>query len=124
MGAGVGVGVAVGLGVGIHRGVGIGVGNTDMIGVGVGVGVGFGDFDTAADAVGTADGGDSTTGFALGAGVLLDCSLGDADGERLAVPGSDQSLTFSPFANVACNRVLPCSLITGPSNFPRTILPV
>jgi hypothetical protein len=53
------------------------------------------------------------------AGVPVGVGLG------LAVdPGSDQPSAFSPLTKLVCNLVCPCSLMTGPSNFPWTILPV
>ena len=107
-----GVGIGVGIAVEVGRGVETRIGERDGIGVGkicsavgsstVGVPAGFGD-----------------SGFAVGIGVGV-----DVDAPSSTEPGSDQAPTFSPLVNVVCNRVVPCSLMTGPSNFPRTILPV
>jgi hypothetical protein len=61
----------------------------------------------------------SASGCAETVGLAVAVAVGSA-----IEPGSDQPPAFSPLAKFACNLVLPCSLITGPSNFPRTILPV
>jgi hypothetical protein len=119
---GIGVGVAIGVGVGVDVGVAVGV----DVGVGdrvcVGEGNGVGNSDSVGDGEGRA-----TIGSSVGSvsAALLDCPLAAGFGVRLAlIPGSDQSPTFSPFTNVVCNLVWPCSLITGPSNCPWTILPL
>ena len=107
-------GVAEGTGVGVAVGVGDGVGLGVAVACGVGVGVG--------NEVGDSDGfGKSTAGASVA--VLVGCALGVDEGVP-AGPGATQLLTFSPFAKLACNRVCPCSRMTGPSNFPRTILPL
>jgi hypothetical protein len=117
-GRGVGVGVGVGLGLGMGVGVGVGVGLG--LGSGIGVGVGLGLCSGADVAVGVG-GGDSSNGFSgfsvssAGEGVARSPELD---------PGSDHPPALSPFTKFACNRVSPCRLITGPSNFPRTIFPV
>ena len=115
-------GIGVGVGDGVSLGVGVGVAIGDGFGVGVGDGVGFGD----GDGVRVGDGeGRSICGVSIGSVSVgsADCSLAFGVGVR-AAPGSDQSPAFSPLTNVVCNRVWPCSLTTGPSNFPWTILPV
>jgi hypothetical protein len=115
-GVGVGAGVAVGVGVGVRVGFGVGITVGSIAGVpnGVGFAVGIG------DGVAT-----SFTGFAFVSAGAGDCSLGSGLGLRFeGSPGSSQPLAISPFANVACNLVLPWTLITVPSNFPFTILPV
>jgi hypothetical protein len=116
VGRGVEVGLGAGFGAGVNFGVGIAVGSIGGVPTGVGLGVGV--------AVGKAVG-DSITGLATGSAARGDCSLGKGVGLRLAdSPGSNHPLTISPFAKLACNRVVPWTLITGPSNFPFTILPV
>jgi hypothetical protein len=114
-GVGVGAGVAVGVGVGVRFsfGVGIIVGSIAGVPDGVGFAVGIG------DRVAT-----SFTGFAFVSAGAGDCSLGGVGLRLEGSPGSSQPLAISPFANVACNLVLPWTLITVPSNFPFTILPV
>jgi hypothetical protein len=137
LGVEVGVDVDLGVDVGVTTGVGDGVGlNVDVavaIGVGtgdaVGVGVGCGVEDRIGDRTGIGVGKSSvssvrgvSTGFgdsSFGGGVAVGVGVRPSSD-----PGSDQSPTFSPFANFACSRVCPCSLITSPSNFPSTILPV
>jgi hypothetical protein len=57
----------------------------------------------------------SDTGLSLGAGLGVWPKVD---------PGSDQPPAFSPLTKLVCNLVWPCSLMTGPSNFPWTILPV
>jgi hypothetical protein len=116
----------VGVGLGKVIGVGVGLGNNFSLAVDIGVGI-------SKASVGLADGlGDgaavnslsaSSSVFLFGVGETLTRAVGDA---VLAGsdPGSDQPLAFSPFTKFACNLVFPCSLITGPSNFPPTILPV
>src|SRR5437868_14089083 len=101
------------------------VGDDDGVAVGEGDGVGNSGGGTG-DGVGDGDGdGRSTTGSSVGciSAVSADCFSGVEARVRVD-PGSDESPTLSPWTKVACNRVWPCSLITGPSNFPRTILPV
>jgi hypothetical protein len=114
---GVGVGTGVAVGVDLTVGVGFGVGITVGSIAGVPNGVGF--------AVGIGDGVATLfTGFAFVSAGAGDCSLGSGVGLRFAgSPGSSQPLAISPFANVACNFVLPWTLITVPSNLPFTILP-
>ena len=109
--------------VGDDGGVDVGVGDDDGVAVGEGDGVG-----NSVGGTGDGDGdgdGRSTTGSSVGciSAVSVDCFCGVEARVRVD-PGSDQSPTLSPLTKVACNRVWPCSLITGPSNFPRTILPV
>jgi hypothetical protein len=102
--------------------VGDGVGVRTVVGIGVGVrsGDGVGDADNVGDGKGR-----STTGASVGcvSAVLVDFSFAARAGVRID-PGSDQSPIFSPLTKVVCKRVCPCSLMTGPSNFPWTILPV
>lgn len=150
---GVGVEVAVGLDIGIGVGLGdgkvlganVGIGDANGVGVGlgvgkiIGVGVGLGSFSLAVGiglgsskaSVGLGEGegiGDRVSSFS--ASSISSFGVGDAfarSGLALAVgvdPGSDQPPAFSPFTKFACNLVFPCSRITGPSNFPRTIFPV
>jgi hypothetical protein len=132
VGAVVGRGVDVGLGVetGVEVGstlghgviVGIGVGDGVGLGVGVGEGVAFG--VNVGSGVGVGEG-------VAGAGSFSVCvaGLGDFVGSSVEAVssanfGSSQLPTFSPFAKVAWSLVVPCIRTTGPSNFPRTILPV
>ncbi len=127
-GVGVGAGVAVGVGLSVAVGFGVGVGF--RIGVDFGVGITVGSIAGVPNGVGIAVGvGDgaatSLTRLAVGSAGEGDCSLGSGVGLRFAdSPGSSQPPAISPFANVACNLVLPWALITVPSNFPFTILPV
>jgi hypothetical protein len=149
--AGIGLGLAnlIGVGVGLVRGVEVGLGDSNNIrGVGVGLGkvigvaVGLGNnFNLAVDigvgiskgSVALADGlgdGAAVNSFSascsvsfFGIGETVTRVLGDAVVAG-SDPGSDQPLAFSPFTKFACNLVFPCCLITGPSNFPPTILPV
>jgi len=118
VGVGVEVGISTNLGVGVAEGVGRGV----AVGVGDGLGVraGFGVGDgvmlsslTSSLSEVFADSGFGVRFFAAGEGAGVS-----------SVPGSVQSLVFSPLVKVACKRVPACSLITRPSNFPRTILPL
>jgi hypothetical protein len=118
VGVGVCIGVEVGAGIGVEVGRGGDVGNLGNDGVGIGVGsdqmVGDG------KACSTAGSG----GVSVRAG-FAGCSLGVAVGlGATRDPGSNHGPAFSPFAKMACNVVLPCSRITGPSNFPCAILPV
>jgi hypothetical protein len=104
----------VGSGVGFGGGLGVRAG----VGVGEGVGVGFG-IDVG-NAVGDDDIGSCSVCVSgledfVGAGVEVGLSVD---------PGSSQLLALSPPANVACSLVFPCTRTTGPSNFPRTILPL
>lgn len=111
VGVGLGIGLNVALGVGVGLGVvlgGVGLGRSVAVGVGDGIRAGLG----VADSVGSSS---ASSACLLGTGVST---------VALLDPGSDQPLTFSPLAKFACNRVFPCCLTTGPSNFPRTILPV
>src|SRR5205085_6741627 len=115
VGVAAGVNPVTGDAVGVSLGVGVGV---DLgVGLGVGVCVAEGDADSAgsSDSIGSLSdaGGDSS--FFAAFGVVAACAVR---------PGSDQPLTCLPFANIACQRAFPCSLITGRSIFPRTILPV
>ena len=121
--AGVGVAIGVGLGVDVGVAVGVALGVEVSVGVGVGVDVGAGDRGNG-DGVGNADSvgdgeGCSTDGSSVGSvsAVLVDFSLGPGGGVRVD-PGSDQSPALFPLTKVVCNLVCPCSLITGPSNFP------
>jgi hypothetical protein len=150
VGRGVTIGVNVGNGLGVENGVCVGVavgiatiasaevrtaGVDLVLGDAVGVNLGFGiGVEGAAVALGV-DRGDGV-GVVEGDADSIG-SLSDSDGDSFfvaafavvaartdVVPGSDQPLVISPLANVACNRVCPCSLITRPSNFPWTIFPV
>ena len=118
--AGVDLGIGVDVGIGVNFGVGSGVdlGVAVALGVDLGeaVGVATGDADSAGSS-------DPTDSLSAAAGDSSFAAAGGVVTARAIRPGSDQPLACSPFANVACNRVCPCSLITGPSNFPRTILP-
>jgi hypothetical protein len=128
----VGRGVDVGLGVeiGVEVGSTLGHGVIAGVGVGDGVGVGLG----VGEGEGVAFGVNVGSGLGVGEGVagsFLVCvaGLGDFVGSGVeavssANLGSSQSPTFSPFAKVAWSLVVPCIRTTGPSNFPRTILPV
>jgi hypothetical protein len=113
----VGFGVGVAIGVDVAVGVGVGVNariNVDK-GVGNGEGVSNGDGDgDSADAVSEVSFG-VVTGSSLVAGVRLGLVVSR---------GSNQLLTLFPLTKAACNVVFPCIRMTGPSNFPRTILPV
>jgi hypothetical protein len=102
----VGSRVAFGVGLGVRAGVGVCVGE----GVGVAFGVDVGDDDIRSCSV-CVSGLEDSVGAGVGAGLSVD-------------PGSSQLLTFSPLAKVACSLVFPCTRTTGPSNFPRTILPL
>jgi hypothetical protein len=92
--------------VGDRNGIGVGKISDSLAGGGVATGVATGDI--------------------LGLAVVADAtSVGDGVGLVFSnESSSDQSPTRSPFANFACKRVLACTLITIPSNFPSTILPV
>jgi hypothetical protein len=101
------------------------------VGVGDGDGCGGGDSVNGVSAF-------SGSSFGVGAGDSLEgvfgfsgSSSGETVGLAVAVavadaidPGSDHPPTLSPLSKFACSLVFCCSLITGPSNFPRTILPV
>jgi hypothetical protein len=108
----VGSGVAFGVGLGVRAGVGVCVGEGVGVafGVDVGNGVSVGDDDIRSCSV-CVSGLEDSVGAGVGAGLSVD-------------PGSSQLLTFSPLAKVACSLVFPCTRTTGPSNFPRTILPL
>jgi hypothetical protein len=122
VGVGVNVGRGVGVEVGLTIGVGVGVGENLGVAVGVCFSVGNGVGERVGKAV---DGGNSSIG------VSADSISGDGRSGSLAAgvgfgvdPGSNQLLTLLPLTNVACSLVFPWSRMTGPSNFPRTILPV
>ena len=143
-----GVGDSLGLSVAAAVGVGVSFGDGESLSVGLGVGFGDGAGEDNAEAFGDnvavgkaarvgegngvgndhgVDNGGSVIGFSMG-GVsvtLLGTCLGAGLGVwREAEPGSDQPPAFAPLTKLVCNLVWPCSRITGPSNFPWTILPV
>ena len=130
VGAVVGRGVEVGLGVGTGVEVSSTLGPGVIVGIGVGDGVGLG----VGEGEGVAFGVNVGSGVEVGEGVAGSFSvcvagLGDFVGSGVEAVssanfGSSQSPTFSPFAKVAWSLVVPCMRTTGPSNFPRTILPV
>lgn len=115
---GVTVGVCIGIANGVGEDVGLGVG----VRVGINVGKGVGITGGVSNGDGESDSADGVSGvsFAVAIGSLaVGVGLGTA-----VDPGSNQSLTLFPLTNVACNLVFPWIRMTGPSNFPRTILPV
>jgi hypothetical protein len=123
-GVDVGLGVEMGVEVGSTLGhgviTGIGVGDRVGLGAGVGEGVAFG--------VNVGSGVGVEKGVAGSFSVCV-AGLGDFVGSGVEAVssanfGSSQAPTFSPFAKVAWSLVVPCIRRTGPSNFPRTILPV
>jgi len=147
LGVGIGVGVAVGVGAGVAMGVdvAVGVGVDVAVGVGVDVAVGVG-VDVAVGVgvgvnaginvdkgVGSSEGVSNGDGDGDSADAALEVSFGVVTGSPffaglglgiVVSPGSTQLLTLFPLTKVACNVVFPCIRMTGPSNFPRTILPV
>src|SRR5947209_226523 len=131
------VAVAIGVGVGLGRAVAVAIGVGEGLGRGVGVGLRLGrgaGVDVAVrsgDAIGSGSiDGVSVCWITTGVGVGV-AATGEEATVAAAVTvgaavdsGSTQLLVFSPFAKFALTCVLPCRRITGPSNFPWTILPV